>query len=762
MPRKINHHRRKFLQVSGGTVLAATLGGWARRARAELAPSSIRLAHLTDTMFTAGDLPLALGKARSAVLFHQAYALADDLMARFAAWPEGIGLVLHSGNLIQAGDLISGRHPAQAAAEWLRRSSLFIRLTLGDADLGPGLKRSDIFRRFAAFGFFEGHGYYSYELGGFHFVHLDAADSMSDSPSRLHERRRQLAWLRADLEEHPSLPTILVLHPPLLNLASHSVPGLAEPDRRNLVALIQSHPQVLLTLSGKTLGNLAGFLPDSSTLCLGTASPVVYPCGGRVIELAVSKDQSVVIRSEFVQTRRLELVEESFSQSDHDAALVRLGNREYRSLKARPGSRTLERNSFALNPGLAPWWSGAESLTLAVVTDVHLCLDQFLSEQDAKDNELIGHYSEKGSEALFTDVLDQIRQGRHRVEFFDETFASNEEAEGNYLSLPVDALLLTGDLAEHGRRAEMEEVLARIGRLPAALRERTLLTVGNHDLFRGEFAEDGSASSRQPIADFYRSYGCADGRAYYAQPLSEWLTLIVLDSTIPTFNGMGLMQEQMDWLADQLEGLREQAVVVASHHPIWPITLVPPLMEAYLRHRSHFTPPLSAARTQLQKLFARFHSVKLAISGHYHGVCVDQYRKAKPAGVEADDPFTTHVQVPCTVEYPCGYTLFKVSRGAGQGRIEYVTAYSRLAALRRKSSQALLYEITGTKLKVPRHYEGTLERLSQQDNIFGFWASFNPKNLMEINLRGFKDGTDHAGRGNTGKPNLKGKIEFSL
>jgi len=379
-----------------------------------------------------------------------------------------------------------------------------------------------------------------------------------------------------------------------------------------------------------------------------------------------------------------------------------------------------------------------------------------------KDNELIGHYGEQGSQALFTDVLDQISQGRHRVEFFDETFARDEEAEANYLRLPVDALLLTGDLAEHGRRAEAEEFLARIGRLPAGLREKTLVTVGNHDLFRGDFAEDGSASSLQPITEFYRSYGCANGRAYYAQPLSEWLTLIVLDSTIPTFNGLGLMQEQMDWLADQLEGLRDQVVVVASHHPIWPISLVPPLMEAYLRHRSHFTPPLSAARVQLQNLFARYPSVKLAISGHYHGVCVDQYRKTRPAGTATDDAFTTHIQVPCTVEYPCGYTLFKISRADGQGRIEHVTAYSRLAALRRKSSQALMYESTGPKLKVPRHYQGSLERLSKQDNIFGLWASLNPKNLMNINLRGFKDGTAHGGRGNTGKPNLKGQIEFSL
>jgi len=763
MREKTPPHRRKFLKVSAGTVLAATFG-WARGPAAELAPASVRFAHLTDTCFTAGDRPPDLGKDRSAVLFRQAYALADDWMARVAELAsEGPALLVHSGNLIHAAESLHGRKQAQAAAEWLARSPWPVRLTLGDSDLGPGgLKRSDFFRLFAEHGFFGGHGYYAYELSGFHFAHLDAADDSLDSPSHLHERRRQLAWLRADLEKHAQSPTVLVLHPPLLNLASHSVPGLAEPDRRALIALIQSHPQVLLVLGGKALRNSAGFLPDSPALCLTTASPVVYPCGGRVIEIAVQKGQSLTIRSEFLQTRRLELVEDSFQQSDPAVALVRLGDREQRSFLARPDSRTLERRSLALDPGLAPWWRGAESLTLAVATDMHLCLDQFVSEQEAKDNELIGHYGEQGSQALLSDVLDQIGQGRHRVEFFDETFARHEEAEGNYLPLPVDALLLTGDLAEHGRQAEADLVLARLSRLPAALREKTLATIGNHDLFRGEFAEDGSASSKTAIAEFYRSYGCGNGCAFYAQPLAEWLTLIVLDSTIPTLNGLGLMQEQMDWLADQLERRRDQVVVVAAHHPIWPVTLVPPLMETYLRHRSHFTPPLSAARVQLQNLFARHHSVKLVISGHYHGVCVDQYRKTRPTSEAADDPFTTHVQVPCTVEYPCGYTLFQVSRAGGRGRIEYQTAYSRLAALRRKSSQALMYETTGPKLKVPRHYQGSLERLSKQDNIFGWWASLNPKNLLDVNLRGFKDGTAHDGRGNTGKPNLKGKIEFSL
>jgi hypothetical protein len=189
---------------------------------------------------------------------------------------------------------------------------------------------------------------------------------------------------------------------------------------------------------------------------------------------------------------------------------------------------------------------------------------------------------------------------------------------------------------------------------------------------------------------------------------------------------------------------------------------VPPAMNAYLHSSSHFTYKRSAARLQLHDIFARHNNVKMAISGHYHGVEVDQYKKLKAAGNAADDAFTTHVQVPCTVEYPCGYRLFKLSRSGGRATIEYISAYTRKSALRDESREAPIFKYMGTKVRVPHNYQGTLERLREQDTILGHAAMLDPYDLIDLNVRGFKDGTARAGKGNTGKPNINGKIEVTI
>lgn len=758
-----DYNRRRFLGVSGGAALMASFGSFSFEARAELAPSAIRIGHITDTRFTEADDSSRSGKVRPGWLFGHAFSLADDLLDQFGeVSSEAVKLVLHSGNLIHSADRIRGPGQAQAAREWLEGSPIPVRLSRGGSDTRRGgFGRQRFLSTFADHGFFEGHGYYSYELDGFHFIHLDAGNSTPPgSASRLHDRSRQLDWLADDLARDRELPTVLVMHPPLLAAGPDPDRGLARADRRALIKLIRSHPQVLLVLGGKTLCNRAGFIAETTTLCLVTASPVFYPCGGRWIELAVKGNRSVIIRSNFLQSRRLELVEKSFHQASKSSLMARLGSRVDRSSSARGGA--LERSRLAINPSLAPWWKGEESVTLAVMADTHLCLDEFISEELAEDYELVGHFTEAGSKALYSDILGQLAEGRHRVEFYDEIFSRSPEADAHFLELSVDALLLCGDLVENGRRAEAEVVRAGLSRLPASLRERTLVAIGNHDLYRGEFSLEGSASSRKPIADFYAGFGCASGATHYVAPLTEWLTLIVLDSTIANFDHLGLIQEQIDWLEDQIEQRRDQVVIIASHHPLYHLGLVPGLLQVYLQTRYKFTPRLCAARVQLQKLFARHHNVKMVISGHYHGVCVEQHKKKARAGTAADDPFTTIVQVPCTIEYPCGYRLFKISREQGRVRIEYVTAYTRLAELRRLSSQAPLYRILGTKIKPPGRFKESLARLSRQDNISGEFAVLNPFDVMDLNCRGAKDGTTNRGRGNTGKPNQNGKLECSI
>lgn len=751
--------RRSFFKLATGAVLSAVAGP-GRGAFAWPRGACITFFHLADTRLGSADHPSGHGSA--SWLGHQAQTLAEDLLFRGREdFPEPVSLLVHTGNLLGA----PRRSAAEAAQAWLRQAPWPARLTVGDTDTGTrGLSRSEFRSLFSAVGFFSGRTYYAYELSGFRFIHLDAGNTSGpDSSSRLYQRQSQLYWLKDQLEPSRQTPVILVLHPPLLPPDSRFGPGLNEWDRRALTKLVQAYPQVVLVLGGKILANTAAFLPGASALCLTTAAPAAYPCGARLIRLRVVDDHRVLIQAEFIQTRRLELVEESFQAGEKNLARARLGDRLARGLTAEVGSRlSLEPLRFAVNPALAPWWSSAASLSLAVVSDTHLCRGDLVSDSARKDNRLIGHYEEPESQQLLDDILEQVISGRHRVEFFDEVFARDPQADRHFLTRPVDALLLCGDLAEHGRLVEAEQVRTRLQGLPRVLRERTLVAFGNHDLFKGEFAPKGSASRKQSLGEFYAGFGVSAERSYYAVPLTEWLTLLVLDSTIPTHSGLGLLQEQIDWLEDEILARPHQAVVVASHHPLYPITLVPEVMEAYLRHRSHFTPPVSAARSLTQSLFGRLPQVKLVLSGHYHGVCVDQFRKPRPAGSAADDGFTTHVQVPCTIEYPCGYTLFRFIRQGGVVRTEYQVAYTRLADLRRRSGQAPMYRLMGAKIQAPRRYEGTLARLSRRDHLFRALSAFQPLDLADLDLRGFKDGSARGGRGNTGKGNLNGKLEFSI
>jgi 3',5'-cyclic AMP phosphodiesterase CpdA len=597
---------------------------------------------------------------------------------------------------------------------------------------------------------------FSLQKSGINFIHLD----FTGSPGRLTEKDKQLEWLSQELDKHPSSPAVLVTHPNLIDVKKGK--GLNARDQKALIDIIKNNRQVIIVLCGQALANRAAFLPDTDALCLVTASPVMYPCGARLVDLSVDKGGVVNIESKFLQTRRLELVEKSFHQASPPRLINNLGEREDRSFMAFPDSRKIKPVKHTLNPNLAPWWSDEDSLCLAVVSDTHVCLDKFVPEDSAGEYDLIGHFTEEGSRAIYSDVLDQVSTGRHRVEFYDDLFSRDPGSDAHYLDQRVDALLVTGDLTEHGKPEEVDVFKGLLKELPAGLREKTLLAVGNHDMWAKEYSPKGTASSRDLISKPYNGYGITYGKTNYVVELTDWLSLIVLDTVIPSLSGLGMIQDQIDWLEDQIEALRDKAVIVASHHPLYHLTLVPPLMYQYLRMRSHFTPPRSAARTQVQEIFARHNNVKAAICGHYHGVSVDQYKKLKGNGEAADDPFTTHILVPCTIEYPCGYRLLKISRSGGQGTIEFITAYTRHSDLRTQSYKAPLYKLLGTKVKPPKKYEGAITRLKKEDNILGHAARLNGYDLADLNVRGFKDGSANRGGGNTGKPNINGKVVFTI
>jgi 3',5'-cyclic AMP phosphodiesterase CpdA len=562
--------------------------------------------------------------------------------------------------------------------------------------------------------------------------------------------------IQSRLRANPQDPAIIVATPSTQWPAPASSPGHLVPPAIEL--WLQANPQVVLVLTEKVLANQAAYI-GAGTLALATASPLLYPCGGRLIDVEVKPGGEVTITSRFVQTRLLDLVEESYVPGKGKIK-YNIGRREDRSLIAAAGKIT--KTVAPLDPNLAPWWEGQDRVNLGLLTDTHLSLDQFVTPEAAKNNRLIGHFNEAGSIAIIEDVVDQLGSGRHRVEFFDAAFNRDAAAAGNYLELPLDALILTGDNFEHGRRAEAEAFLALIKRLPAALRARTMLTPGNHDLHHDDFAPNGVASNRSLFTELCADYLPAKTETSYVVHLNDWLSVIMLDTVIPHDSGLGLIQDRIDWLEDMLDQMRSRVVLTASHHPIYPISLVPPVMEAYLQSSSNFTPKHAAARDQLIALLARANNLKMAISGHYHGVVVDRFKKDAPSGAAPDDGYTTHLQVPCTAEYPCGYRLLQISRAGGRATIEYLTAYTRRADLRDESRHAPIFKILGTEARVPHKYQGSLEQLKGEDHILGQAARLDPYDLLDLNVRGFKDGTARMGRGKGGKPNINGRIEISI
>lgn len=154
----------------------------------------------------------------------------------------------------------------------------------------------------------------------------------------------------------------------------------------------------------------------------------------------------------------------------------------------------------------------------------------------------------------------------------------------------LDAVLVTGDIADHGTADEYEEA-----RKLLTSRHPVLVGPGNHDV-REEFrrvllGDPGPHPGGGPINQVYRS-----AKAVYA----------MCDSSIPPRQSPGhLDDETIAWL----EGVLEESdlpVFVAFHHP--PTPLHSPILDA-IRLQRH---------ERLEELIARHSNVAAVLVGHAH------------------------------------------------------------------------------------------------------------------------------------------------
>ncbi|GAA4936348.1 metallophosphoesterase [Streptomonospora halophila] len=126
----------------------------------------------------------------------------------------------------------------------------------------------------------------------------------------------------------------------------------------------------------------------------------------------------------------------------------------------------------------------------------------------------------------------------------------------NGIAGSLDALVVTGDLTEHGAVGELEEARALLsGRLSV------VSCPGNHDVGEGRAAFrrvvlGEKAAGEAPVNAVHRTGGGA---------------VVLCDSTVPGEAGGLLSEETLEWLEETLTGLRGTPVVLGFHHPPVPL-----------------------------------------------------------------------------------------------------------------------------------------------------------------------------------------------
>ncbi|MEV0321896.1 metallophosphoesterase [Streptomyces sp. NPDC050658] len=181
------------------------------------------------------------------------------------------------------------------------------------------------------------------------------------------------------------------------------------------------------------------------------------------------------------------------------------------------------------------------------------------------------------------------------------------------LPQPVDALLVTGDIADHGTPAEYEEA-AELLKAPFPV----LTCPGNHDV-RTAYREAllGEEPAEGPINRVHRV-----GRA----------AILMCDSTIPGRDEGRLAPETYDWITGTLDALPPKTpALLAFHQP--PVALHHPLPDAHrLEHPE-----------QLAALMAKHPQVTAVITGHAHTAATSTF---------ADRPLIVGPAVTWTLRLP--------------------------------------------------------------------------------------------------------------
>ncbi|WP_371575783.1 phosphodiesterase [Streptomyces sp. NBC_01314] len=157
----------------------------------------------------------------------------------------------------------------------------------------------------------------------------------------------------------------------------------------------------------------------------------------------------------------------------------------------------------------------------------------------------------------------------------------------------VDALLVTGDIADHGTEAEYEEAARILGLREGGAPFPVLTCPGNHD-------------SRAPYRKALLGEPPSDGPVNSAHVFTT-AAVLMCDSSIPGRDEGELDAQTYVWIEETLDGLDgERPVLLAFHHP--PVALHHPLPDAYRLGRP----------SKLDRLLGRRPEIAGIITGHAH------------------------------------------------------------------------------------------------------------------------------------------------
>jgi 3',5'-cyclic-AMP phosphodiesterase len=201
-----------------------------------------------------------------------------------------------------------------------------------------------------------------------------------------------------------------------------------------------------------------------------------------------------------------------------------------------------------------------------------------------------------------------------------------------------NAVLVSGDLAEHASDDEYEQVRALLAPLAAPL----YVLPGNHD-------------DRRALHRHFGVPGSAGEPVQYSVRLGP-MRLVVLDTTRPGEDPGALDREELDWLDAELQAEPRLPTLLAMHHP--PVgTAVPAWDRLGLP---------AADRRALGEVIQRHPQVRRVVAGHVHRMITGDLAGAAVLTVPS-----TYVQGRLTIgaheielsDDPAGFALHAVVEG---------------------------------------------------------------------------------------------------